>query len=234
MKQTSRKPSKLSSSLQQRLNAYAMAASAAGVGMLALAQPAEARIVYTPAHKKIPFCGGDQNLCFKLDLNHDGVVDFKIVRVRYGDAYLLDVRPANLPKSKNHVWGGNNGSHRLAYALSAGVSVGPNSYRFEPLHYSMWGYANYSTGFKSWGQWEKVQNKYLGLQFYAQGKAHYGWARLSTTPETVLTGYAYETIPNKPIVTGQTKGADVIIEPGSLGQLAQGALGGHRRIPRPQ
>jgi len=193
--------------------------------MLALAQAAEARIVYTHAHKKIPFCNGDQNLCFKLDLNHDGVTDFKIVRARYGNAYLLDVRPANLPKSKNHVWGGNNGSHRLAYALNAGVSVGPNSYRFEPLHYSMWGYANYSTGFKSWGQWQKVQNKYLGLQFYAQGKAHYGWARLSTTPDTVLTGYAYETIPNKPIITGKTKGPDVItVQPATLGHLARGVL----------
>jgi hypothetical protein len=35
-------------------------------------------------------------------------------------------------------------------------------------------------------------------------------------------GYAYETIPNKPIVTGQTKGPDVV-EPATLGHLARGA-----------
>jgi hypothetical protein len=32
---------------------YAVMASAAGVGMLALSQPAEAKIVYSPAHKLI-------------------------------------------------------------------------------------------------------------------------------------------------------------------------------------
>ncbi len=53
MKRTSRKPSTLSESLQRHLNAYALAASAAGVGMLALAQPAEAKIVYHRTHHVI-------------------------------------------------------------------------------------------------------------------------------------------------------------------------------------
>jgi hypothetical protein len=38
-----------------------------------------------------------------------------------------------------------------------------------------------------------------------------------------LTGYAYETIPNKPIITGQTKSQDVITQqPETLGELARG------------
>jgi hypothetical protein len=53
----------------------------------------------------------------------------------------------------------------------------------------------------------------------------------------LLTGYAYETIPNKPIVTGETKGPDATTEgpdamltaptsrPLSLGLLAMGAPG---------
>jgi len=45
-----RKRGTLSSSLEHRLNSYALAASAAGVSFLALAQPAEAKIVYTPEH----------------------------------------------------------------------------------------------------------------------------------------------------------------------------------------
>lgn len=220
MKRTSRIPSNLSDSLYERLNSYALAASAAGVGVLALAQPAEARIVYTPVHKKIPFCSGHQSLCFKLDLNHDGVTDFKIVRVRYGDAYALSVRPPHLV-TKNRVWGGADGSFRLAYALNSGYTVGSNSFRFQPLHYSMWGYGGQSG---SRGQWKAVTNKYLGLKFYAKGKAHYGWARLSTTADTVLTGYAYETVANKPIIAGKTKGPDVItVEPATLGHLARGA-----------
>jgi len=45
---TTRTPSNLSQLTHKRLNIYALAASAAGVGMLALAQPADANIVYIP------------------------------------------------------------------------------------------------------------------------------------------------------------------------------------------
>jgi hypothetical protein len=55
---------------------------------------------------------------------------------------------------------------------------------------------------------------------------------VSSNPENykitaTLTGYAYETVPNKPIIAGKTKGPDVITvqpdtAPGSLGRLALG------------
>jgi hypothetical protein len=38
----------------------------------------------------------------------------------------------------------------------------------------------------------------------------------------VLTGYAYETIPNKAIVTGETRGSD---DQATLGTLAMGSPG---------
>jgi len=49
-----RKTAELPRSLHQQLNSYALAASAAGVGVLVLAQPAEAKIIYTKAHPLIP------------------------------------------------------------------------------------------------------------------------------------------------------------------------------------
>jgi hypothetical protein len=71
---------------------------------------------------------------------------------------------------------------------------------------------------------------YLGLRFYFKGTIHYGWARvklksMSRRPNftVTLTGYAYETIPGRPIVAGATKGSDE--EAGSLGALAAGAAG---------
>jgi hypothetical protein len=243
MKRTSRKPSALSDSLQRHLNAYALAASAAGVGMLALAQPAEAKIVYTPSNKKIPRCREHPELCYRLDLNHDGTPDFTIPWYpgtrRFGalGSYLL-VRPAeNRPDNK--VWGGamytNSGdkwpSSVGASALGAGITVGPNPVKFQAGHIWMWGTANAcnESGLGcSFGQWKDVQNKYLGFRFYIGAAVHYGWARLSTRTEdtrlrAILTGYAYETIPKKPIITGHTKGPDVItLEPGSLGALAAG------------
>src|SRR5271166_2871562 len=72
MKRTSRQPSTLSHSLQRQLSMYALAATAAGVGMLAFVQPAEAKVVYTPAHRWLPL-----NQFYDLDLNHDGVNDFQ-------------------------------------------------------------------------------------------------------------------------------------------------------------
>jgi hypothetical protein len=66
-----RKP--VSKSLHQQLNSYTLAASAAGVGILALAFPAEAKIIYTPAHHVI-----GANSVFQLDLDHDEKADFTI------------------------------------------------------------------------------------------------------------------------------------------------------------
>jgi hypothetical protein len=43
----------LPTSLERRLGGYALAASAAGVSLMALARPAEAKIVYTPDHVRI-------------------------------------------------------------------------------------------------------------------------------------------------------------------------------------
>ena len=63
----------LTKGLDKGLFVYAAAASAAGVGALALAQPAEAKIVYTPASVQFT-----RNLTVNLDLNQDGITDFRI------------------------------------------------------------------------------------------------------------------------------------------------------------
>jgi hypothetical protein len=81
------------------------------------------------------------------------------------------------------------------------------------------------------GNWPNVRNRHLGLKFQIHKKTHYGWARLSVKTSKMpiqmtgtLTGYAYETIPNKPITAGKTKGSDVTtVSSASLGHLAAGA-----------
>src|SRR4029077_3677693 len=65
---------------------YALAASAAGVGMLALAQPSQAKIVYTPANIQINVGGG----LVYLDLNNDGVNDFQ-----FYDVFSVQLRVAS-------------------------------------------------------------------------------------------------------------------------------------------
>src|SRR5579863_8906984 len=237
----------LSAKLDKTLVAYANAATAAGVGILALTCPASAKIVYTHVHKQLPV-----NKALFLDLNHDGVADFGFNNTAgttsVGAWGFLTIFPA---KSANRVWGAgtaDGGSFRYASALTAGVHVGPNR-QLTPgnklmAHSSFSGGGRRppsSSGCK--GPWKNVTNRYLGLEFVIKGKAHYGWARLTTTCSNftvtaTLTGYAYETIPNKAIITGKTHGpAEVMVgesnaTPGApapnaatLGLLAMGSSG---------
>jgi hypothetical protein len=214
MKQTSRRSrttSKFSESLEQRLSLYALAASAAGVGMLALAQAAEAKIVYTPTHHVI-----GKNGHFNLDLNHDGITDFTLVNsYRSRTTYLSDVLNVN-PVVGNGVEGKRNGSISAAYALNRGAQIGPTRPFAGKLMAGRWcSRTSCTVVYRSWGSWVNVTNKYLGFKFQIHGKTHYGWARLSVQNvegeeviSATLTGYAYETVPNKPIVAGRTKGPD--------------------------
>jgi hypothetical protein len=216
MKRTSRKPSTLSESLQRHLNAYALGASAAGVSMLALALPAEAKIVYTKTYQHLPV-----NKAFLLDLNHDGIADFKLYYNAYHGWFLHVFR---FQSNRNEMWG-TGGTGSVVSALPSGVRIRADK-RFG-MNYFMAGCpsaSGYSCKVGS-GPWYNVKNRYLGLKFVIKGKIHYGWARLSVGtkrhPNPVLTGYAYETIPNKAIITGKTEGPDV--EPAALGHLARGA-----------
>jgi hypothetical protein len=234
--------------LEKRLSAYAAAAAAAGVSLLALAPPGEAKIVYTPAHISITVNGKP----VPLDLNHDGVTDFLFSNVFWvgSSGSLFQGVRAGANNPGNRMWGrgifGKGwGSHNrtcssgFAAVLPGGFNVRPNdSYLQKSGCWVMaWQEEFYVHGPYSltFGQWLYTQNRYLGLKFVIGGQIHFGWARFSVTLlqgnrgrilQATLTGYAYETIPNKPIITGKTKGPDVItLEPASLGRLAQGASG---------
>jgi len=91
-----------------------------------------------------------------------------------------------------------------------------------------------------YGRWLHVKLAYLGVKFLIKGKTHFGWARVKVDTQqkpfaATLTGYAYETIPGKPIIAGATKGPDDAEptaalsshtpEPATLGALALGAPG---------
>jgi hypothetical protein len=116
----SKTPANLSKSLHERLNAYALVASTAGVGMLTLVQPAEAKIVYTPAHVQIT----PANWVY-IDLNHDGINDFVLEnRYTFASNYtnsMLSCSSANRG-STNRVRG--NAKSFTAFALRSGVRIG--------------------------------------------------------------------------------------------------------------
>ena len=236
-----RKTANLSASIHRHLNMYALAASAAGVGALVLAQPAEGKIVYTPANVHIARNGG----LVPLDLNHDGTPDFglsnKSLVSSATDITLKVVQEA----PSNEIWGKGlpcyPGVISCAAALPKGRKVGPKGQFQQDPKSGLYMVALFHEG--GWlGSWQNVKQAYLGLKFKINGKFHYGWARLSVNvlkgPPKItatLTGYAYESIPGKAIIAGATKGPDDAEptaafsshapEPTTLGALALGAPG---------
>jgi hypothetical protein len=204
----SKTPCIFSQSLQRRLNMYALAASAAGVSLLTLAQPSEAKVIHKKAHQVI-----GTNGTYNLDLNHDGIVDFIIHE--WGSVPLSD---SLLTKEAlgNSVQGRGNGGSEFESALRPGAWIGPsqgfiqgwsNGERMVLVNHNTYTGKTYVSG-----PWVNVKNRYLGLRFQIHGKTHYGWARLSVRVGGVgpvitakLTGYAYETVPDRRLRAGSTE-----------------------------
>jgi hypothetical protein len=218
----------LGDKLEQRLKAYGAAAGAAGMGLLGLAQPAKAEIVYTPAHTI--FMTTSERW---IDINHDGINDFRIE-----NAADLGLGSTTLVIA----FGMHRDDGVLVYQnfeeatpLPLGASIGPSN-RF--AHSASMAGAYDGTGGGTWGK-----NRYLGLQFELSGEKHYGWAELSValnkqgTLTVEIEGYAYETIANQPIKAGETTETDGAAErtppslrtpapvPATLGLLALGSPG---------
>lgn len=130
-----------------------------------------------------------------------------------------------------------------AAALSPGAPIGQNQL-FQSANGSSYGGVNiaaagmYTRSYSN-GPWGNTRNHYLGLKFRINGQVHYGWARLNVPHQfedggVVLTGYAYEDSPNRPIRAGQTSGGDAPGEANlpvpqrespTLGDLAMGNRG---------
>lgn len=239
-----RYPTKLSPSTDQKLESYMLAAQgtpassqlkfsshglalrAAGASVLALALPTEGKIVYTPTHQIVSY---GQKYAY-LDLNKDGINDFELGDYfAGGSGSTAGIRAYQFPR---------NGANRIMgkgvypFALSGGRVIGPKK-QFSRHAYRMASRIQNDSRTYFRGLWAKdgtgVKNHYLGLKFAIHGKVHYGWARVTMKfmdgrkPVATLTGYAYETIPGKPIIAGATKGPEE--QAGSLGALAAGAVG---------
>ena len=235
---TPRTPFQFPSTLHQNLNAYALSAAAAGVALLAATPPAEAEIVFTPVNGQI--ASGSK---YALDLNHDGVIDFTfqndfhISTTPFGDD--LNIVPA---VKGNAVWQGarERFGQLTAAALGPGLPVGsgkPFLFQAANMAYASLTAFTYVSG----GPWKNVTNRFLGLKFLINGEVHYGWARLTVLTDShresvkaTLTGYAYETVANQPILTGQSSGTaeeNALTRPAALqsevqlGLLALGSSG---------
>jgi len=220
---------KLNARLDNNLAAYMIAAAGAAGVSIAAVQPVEAKIVYTP--KQITIA---PRTAISLDLNNDGVNDFIISNWQYDQVSHLSIihqASANGVMSKYQKLG-------PAADLAFGVQIGPARF-FEGVGSMATDGSQSGTVFFSGGPWKNAHERYLGLKFSLNGETHYGWARMTVTAKggiaATLTGYAYETVPDKPISAGKTSGSsdasgdnpDEALAPSqgsaTLGMLAGGA-----------
>jgi hypothetical protein len=246
----SEEATRIDSALEKKLLGYAAMAAASGVAVLALSHNSEAKIIYTATHQKIPL-----NTPFYLDVNGDGVADFSFLANTFlGGAVRRETYTFNSDANmevfavakSNELWGKiefQNGVERqfgdvpVVSALPAGVRLGPNG-KFAPSNFWM-GNVSATDGeppsyFGPWApQGGNVKEHYVGLKFVVDGEIHYGWARfnvqmrqpLKGNLQAILTGYAYETVANAPILSGNTGNEqEAAAQSGSLGKLALGAV----------
>jgi hypothetical protein len=235
-KRRSRSTARLGRHLEKNLLAYA---AAAGAGLLSASLPAEAEIIYTPCNTPMALAKVNEGPALtSLDLTNNGNANFGFVMsatkhytysgTTAGFKYFLKV----VPGAGNAVVQGGRAS--LASAVPAGVRVGPQEKFGTGDQYLM--IKSYNNGYRNSGTWQQVEYAYVGLRFLIDGQVHYGWARIKFPfaggfgiPYPSIYGYAYESTPNQPIVTGQTGESSPTNTkasvPSTLGMLAVGASG---------
>jgi hypothetical protein len=189
----------INSKLETSLLGYAAAAGAAGVALLAAAQPAQAKIVYTPLNN-VPLTS-----LTAIDVNGDGVADLNFLFLESG-----------------------YGAEQVAYAGAGGaivVATVNNSYGPAPLpwlarigfkdkfapsnrYLAITGVDGCHSYCHKFGVWQHQVDKYLGFKFLIAGQPHFGWIRLIVQGALsgYATGYAYEDVPLQPIAAGKTSG----------------------------
>src|SRR5579864_500110 len=181
-----------------------------------LTLPAIAEISYTPADVTVAGNGR-----IKIDLNHDGIIDFTIAaNDGYSQCYFANEfygMDTLYPATGNGVVASNG----KVTALASGTLVGSSdsfqgtqaliaSFVFGP------GFPPCFSYLRGWC-YGTIESKncsrtaYMGLAFKINGQIHYGWAYLSIyaapgTFNTTLKGFAYETVAGRAIMTGLTSG----------------------------
>lgn len=200
----------ISDIFDRRVGQYSIAAAVAGVGMLALMQPAAGEVVVTKKTIHIPLATDGMLQPVKISMANNGINNFVFSMYTAGTYRHLLIGGSALSDQLLAV----GGFDVYAAAVRRGARIGPSNPTSPFFYY--FGIGEISNSFSnskffrgSWGG--NHRNRYLGVRFPINGQTHYGWIRLTVTTNpkphapfmsATITGYAYETLPNKAILAG--------------------------------
>lgn len=238
-------PAKLSRPLENRLTAYALGASAAGVAVLACSLPAEAAPVCKNLSVELSYTA-----TFPLNPAGQSIAPLNIAQSYHTFSSHTNTGinrgffARNLPGA-----GAVVSSKSLVADLASGASVGPGARFAKGASYGLIFTFTPSYGATSRhhrGNLQFGQTNYFGFKFLVAGNLHYGWVRLESsivsghTPSirTKVMEYGYESTPDTTILAGSCSSASnrrvsanearmmgETPQPFSLGVLALGAPG---------
>jgi hypothetical protein len=216
-------PAALPEPLTQGLNAYGLAAAAAGVAVLACALPAEAAPICKTLSTQL-----FSTSTFPLNPADQPAPPFNIAQS--ATFTFISVTGISQPFFWNRGFFTPNsagakiilGDKSLPADIAFGAEIGPSQQFAKPPSYGMlFTYGKGHPYTRSQGGGTKlhhlgnlslVQENYVGFEFSESGDVHYGWARLTVTfqknvgkgKHTVIhiLGYGYESTPNTAIAAG--------------------------------
>jgi hypothetical protein len=203
----------LPKALDHRLLLYALAAGTA----VAASPASHAEVVFTPSSAVFQGLGK-----FDIDLDNDGSTDVSLIAkwTYYDTGNMIQALFASGKRPSDQIVT----KRGYAAALTKNTPIGPGqpfrafALMETPFYRGSWNY---------WGGYGK--SRCLGIRFLIHGEVHYGWIgfrQVHNTPVAAkLFGYAYEAIPDKGILAGDTGTAasfDSSTSPTSMEILATG------------
>lgn len=201
--------------LKKKLLGY----STISAGVLALAaEKSNAQIVYTDVNPDIVSTEED-NIDYLLDLNNDGIIDFKINAHKNYEPYYggytefwVSVKAYNLNAvGTSHPPFGWD----LALPLNGADVIDANLDWYSPFGSILM--AGYFDDNNSTGLWYGKVNKFLPLKLEIASNVYYGWARMDVFSGYKkiykLRDYACNSVAGEPIVAGQTDNCTDLYEP---------------------
>jgi hypothetical protein len=192
----------LAQTLFGHISGYCLAASAAGVAVIACSSPVEAAPVCTTT--TISF---SDTMSYALNPASQKVAPFNVVQT-YNNvssmSHYVELRGFFSPNtpSANTVLNANG----FPADLPAGALIGPNANFGKGNSYGQFFQFQYFQGVT--GPFASGQPGYAGFEFSQAGQTHYGWIRMRVVqkqryyPFLLISEYGYETSPNTAIAAG--------------------------------